>query len=116
MWDEKYDEKAFGAELNENMADDPYGTTMYVIGQALKASLAPERGDGMSEGEANRLRAMARLYVELDVQVRCPVCGMMGGGNYIDLDPGDPEVGPQPNVVACFICNLDEAKEQGWEE
>jgi hypothetical protein len=118
----KYDEAAFNDALNENMADDPYGTAMYVIGQALKGSID---ADSMSEGEGKALRSIARAYVGSDPFVPCPVCGAhnvaggdtaMRSGGYIDLDPGDPEVGPQPDVAACYICNLAEAIEQGWEE
>ncbi len=116
-----YDETAFNDALNENMADDPYGTTMYVVGQALKASLT---NDAMSEGEGKALRYIARAYVLADPFAVCPVCGAhnltgdsaMRTGGFIDFDLGDPEVGPQPDVAPCYICNYEQAKEEGWEE
>jgi hypothetical protein len=33
-----YDEAAFNEQLNENMADDPYSTAMYLIVEAIKGA------------------------------------------------------------------------------
>jgi hypothetical protein len=35
-----YDEEAFNEQLNENMADDPYGTATYLIREAVKGALS----------------------------------------------------------------------------
>lgn len=99
--------------------DDPYGSTMWVIGEALTKGLNDD--SYMNEHEYSLLVGIARAFVAADPYARCPSCGMMGSPDegrhgYIDLDPGDTEVGPQPNVVPCVICNLEEAVKEGWEE
>jgi hypothetical protein len=48
----EYDEAAFNADLNENMADDPYGTAMYLIVEALRAA---KDNEGMNDHEAEIL-------------------------------------------------------------
>lgn len=119
-----YDEEAINAALRENMVDDPFGTSMYVVGQMLRAGLSDELGDHMNEHEGRILRSLARLYVGLDNGVACPACGGTADkdghrNGYIVFDDGDAENGPRPNgplMAACYICNLTKAVEEGWSE
>lgn len=52
----EYDEAAFNEALNENMADDPYGTAIYLIVEALRGARKYE--GTMSEEEAEILEAV----------------------------------------------------------
>lgn len=46
-------------ELDESLADDPYGTAMYVIRRVLRDSMA--LAGGMSDGEFDKLVEINRL-------------------------------------------------------
>lgn len=59
----EYDEAAFNADLNENMADDPYGTAIYLIVEALRAA----KGNlAMSDGEEEILGLIEGVILEND--------------------------------------------------
>lgn len=66
-----YDEHAFHDDLNENMADDPYGTASYIISQALKG--AESYNPNMSEYELNILREIGAVCKALDKHFDLPL-------------------------------------------
>lgn len=59
-----YDEKAFNEALNENMADDPFGTATYIIVEALKG--AADNWTTMNTTESIILNSIGQLLVGLD--------------------------------------------------
>lgn len=61
---EDYDERAFNDALNENMADDPYGTAMYLIREAVKG--AQSYNGTMNEHEALIIETIRRVMLLAD--------------------------------------------------
>lgn len=49
---------------------------------------------------------------------RCEICGKRPATGLADLDPADPEVGPQPHIIhICDVCDADpdKAMEEAYE-
>lgn len=84
-----YDEAAFNEHLNENMADDPYGTATYIIRQALKG--ANQYWGTMSTEEAVILNAVGQALVKLDPSTVVDAPSPAEWNLEVD-DPDHPEV------------------------